>query len=90
MEVNSIVATALLPAVVVAYSLLLLMFVVFCVKYSHQTINPNYDLESSNEFGNIMDWSENASKQIRKNKSSNKISCEDDIQYYNYCKIHNI
>ena len=84
MEVNSIVATALLPAVVVAYSLLLLMFVVFCVKYSHQTINPNYDLESSNEFGNIMDWSENASKH------SKKISCEDDIQYYNYCKIHNI
>ena len=83
MEANSIVATAL-ATVVVAYSMLLLMFVVYCVKYSHQTKNPNYDVESSNEFGNNMDWSENASKH------PNKTSCEDDIQYYNSCIINNI
>ena len=73
-EEYSIVAIAM-ATILIAYSLLLLMFVVYCVKYTHQTIKSKYDLESSNEFGNIMDWSEDNSRY------SNKISCQDNKQY---------
>ena len=73
-EEYSIVAIAM-ATMLIGYSLLLLMFVVYCVKYSHQTITSKYDLESSNEFGHIMDWSEDNSRY------SNKISCQDNKQY---------
>ena len=73
-EEYSIAAIAM-ATMLIAYSLLLLMFVVYCIKFSHQIIRKKYDLESSNEFGNIMDWSEDNSRY------SNKISCRDDKQY---------
>ena len=73
-EEYSIVAIAM-ATMLIGYSLLLLMFVVYCVKYSHQTITSKYDLESSNEFGHIMDWSEDNSRY------SYKISGEDDQKY---------
>ena len=73
-EEYSIAAIAM-ATMLIAYSLLLLMFVVYCIKFSHQIIRKKYDLESSNEFGNIMDWSEDNSRY------SNKISCQDDQNY---------